>query len=145
LRGRFSDAERNPYPIAWQWGADAWIVLALAVCGVAVAFANRRLAEQRYDRAQLAIGVLIVAVALFNVVMIVGHAAEHTVASNAGDSSQDTIGVGLWLTFAGGLLTALGALLGNTPAFLFAAPDRAVEIAEKRGESGQREQAPPGA
>jgi hypothetical protein len=133
LRGHFSDTESHAYPVAWQWGADGWIALALAFAGVGVAIANRRMVEQRYDRVQFAAGTLVVAIALFNVLLIWGHAGEHLVVqSGSGGAQQDRIGMGLWLTLFGGLLTALGALLGNTPEFLFAAPDRAGKIAGER-------------
>ena len=126
LRGHFSDT-------AWQRGADAWIALALALAGVGVAVANRRMVEQRYDRIQFAAGALVVAVALFNFLLIWWHATEHRVVQfDASGEQQDRIGIGLWLTLLGGLLTAVGALLANTPAFLFADSDRASEIAGER-------------
>src|SRR5260370_23368520 len=50
LRGHFTDARPQMRPFAWEWGADAWVAIALAVVALLIALANRRAIEQRYDR-----------------------------------------------------------------------------------------------
>ena len=130
LRLHFDDAPRDAYPVAWQWGADAWITIVLSIAGLAVAIVNRRVVEQRYDRLQFALGLMGVAVALYNIGLISMMASEHRVTAE-GDRNggqQDALAAGLWLSFAGGVASAIGALLGNTPEFRFEQEGDGVEL-----------------
>jgi hypothetical protein len=138
FRGHFTDREPHVYPVAWQWGADGWIALTLAAIGLGVAVANRRIVEQRYDRLQFIIGILVCAVALTNILLILAHSGDHRSVANQGGESQDSIGIGLYLTLIGGFLTASGAWLGNTPEFLFAWSDRTGNLERPALEGNER-------
>ena len=104
----------------WHAGADAWPALLASLAAIVVALANLRARVRRYDRVQLALGLLVVAIVVYNWVWMMHFAGDHWVIdSGFSDGRTDSPGVGLWMTLLAGLITSAGALLGNTPEFRF--------------------------
>jgi len=101
-----------------KWGADGWVAIGLSVAALLIALANRRVIEQRFDRLQFSIGAAIMFVAVYNIVLIEANARGHLIHSDPGGDRWDALGIGLFLTLVGGIVTGAGALLGNTPEFL---------------------------
>jgi hypothetical protein len=114
LRGRFGE---------WDWahGADAWLVVLIALAAVAVAAANRRYRDQRLDRVQFFCGAALVAIVAYNWSWIMRFAGGHIISDcrPSGSDCMDGPGYGLALLLLSAALTSAGALLGNTPEFPF--------------------------
>jgi hypothetical protein len=82
-------------------GKDAWLILAIAAAAAALGVLHFKARNSLASLGLIALGVAIVGIAGYNVWKIVDLS-----------DSMKYVGIGLYLTIAGGLVTALAGLLG---------------------------------